>query len=523
MHKSQVFGYLLISFLVGVFISDWFVDPIMATLAIVLIGTVVLVGSGYERTFARTKKAERNRRAGVILGACILALALGIVRYGYVNLSHSVLLEFADARVGNPAKGGVKGISVTLRGVVDNQMTTNGDRGQVFLHVAELDVPGQSMKVDERTLLYTKSVPEYKIGDTIAATGTLQRPENFVEGFDYVQYLKNKEIRTVLPSPEIVSDLNVDVPAFQRLKFRIYRPLFAVKDAFQAALRRSMPEPYTSYVSGVLLGARQNIPDDITEAFNKTSTTHVLAISGYNIAIIANVVLGILVFWMRRRWAFWVSVGVIILFTIMTGAGSSVVRAAVMGLLLLFANGYGRLYDPRNSILFAGAVMVFLHPLSLRFDVGFQLSFLAVFGLIYLYPMLDYRFRKIPKLRGLKEILLMSLAAQIMVAPLLAYVFHTFSIVSLPANLLVLPFMPFVMLFGFLAGIGGLLFAPLGQAIGLVAWLISAYQLNIIQWIASLSFASADIHLPTVILIAIYALIGTGIWKAYLIKNYRNE
>ncbi len=521
MHKSQVFGYLLISFLVGVFIGPWFDSVTLATLILILVGTIVLVVSGYERTFAKTKRAERNRQVGMIVGACILVLSLGVFRYGQVNFGQSILSQFSE-RTAGPAVGGVnKGIKVVLRGYVDNSMEVNGSQGQVYLHVRELEVPGNVIKVDERTLLFTNSFPIYKVGDKISVTGSLEKPKNFTEGFDYIQYLKNKRIRTTVPFPTIVPNAKVYVPLFQRGKLALYRALFNIKDKFESAVNRSLPEPYAGYTNGILVGTRQNIPDDLTKAFNTTSTTHVLAISGYNISIIATSLLAMLVFFMRRRKAFWVSVLVIILFTILTGASASVVRASIMGLLILFANGYGRLYDPRNSILLAAGVMVFLDPLSLRFDVGFQLSFLAVIGLIYLYPILESKFSKLPEWKGLKETLLMSISAQIMVAPLLAYVFHTFSLVSLPANILILPIMPYVMLFGFLTGIGGLILVPLGKAIGLIAIVLGGYQIEIVKWMASLPFASINTHLPTVLLVAIYVLIILSIWKTYLKKNQR--
>jgi competence protein ComEC len=198
----------------------------------------------------------------------------------------------------------------------------------------------------------------------------------------------------------------------------------------------------------------------------------------------------------------------------MTGAGASVVRAAVMGILLLAANSSGRWYDPRNSILLAASVMVFLDPLSLRYDVGFQLSFLAVLGLLYIYSVLEAKFKKIPAAKGLKETLLMSLAAQIAVAPLLAYVFHTFSIVSLPANMLILPLMPYTMLFAFLAGVGGMIFWALGRAIGVFALLLSWYQLGVIKWMAALPFSALTVTIPTVYiwLLYIFIILGTVIY-----------
>jgi competence protein ComEC len=234
------------------------------------------------------------------------------------------------------------------------------------------------------------------------------------------------------------------------------------------------------------LGSRQNIPNDLKEAFHKTGTVHVLAISGYNIMIIAGSVLAGLVLFLKRKWAFWISVLAILIFVILTGATASVVRAAIMGFLLLFAQGYGRLYDPKNSIIFAGATMIFFNPFIFRFDIGFQLSFAAVLGLMYLYPYLDSKLEKVPKLGTLKEIVLMTISAQIAVMPLLLYYFKNFSVISLPSNILVLPFIPFAMFMGLISGVSGLIFLPLGKLFGWFAWAITTYQLEVIRLFAKI-------------------------------------
>ena len=492
----------------------------MVTLVIIFVGTIILVVSGYEKTFAKTKKAQRNRQVGVVIGVSILFVALGVFRYGQANLSQSVLTEFVRSTGSGQA---TKGISVTTRGFVDGEMTVDGDKAQLIFHVTELEVPGRLMAVNEKTLLFLKAYPTYKMGDLISVVGALQLPDNFALDFDYVQYLKNKAIRTTIAYPKISPAPLVKLSKLQQLKITLYRKIFAIKDSFQSAVSRSLPAPYSAYINGILLGTKQDIPVDIKDSFNKTSTTHILAISGYNITIIADALLGALVYFMRRRKAFWISVGVIILFTIMTGAGASVVRAAVMGLLLLFANGYGRMYDPKNSILLAGGVMIFLDPLALRYDVGFQLSFLAVLGLMYVGPILKEKFKRIPEWFKLKETVLMSISAQIMVAPLLAYTFHTFSLVSIPANLLVLPLMPYTMLFGFLTGLAGLVAGPLGRAVGLVALALSVFQLGVIKWLGELSFSSVMVAMSAFILCLLYVLIVFGIWSVRKINESKTS
>jgi len=266
----------------------------------------------------------------------------------------------------------------------------------------------------------------------------------------------------------------------------LYKKIFGLKNKFESAINKSISEPNASFINGILLGSRQNIPEEIKEAFNKTGTTHILAISGYNIMIISWAVLSLLVYFFKRRTAFWLSVAIIILFTILTGASSSVVRASIMGLLLLFANGYGRLYDPKNSIILAGVAMIWSNPFALVFDIGFQLSFVAVIGLMYLYPRIDSKLKKLPKLGNLKEMFLMTLSAQIAVAPLLIYYFKNFSLVSLLANILILPFLPAAMFIGFISGLAGVIFLPVGQVVGFIAWAITTYQIKIIEFLASI-------------------------------------
>jgi len=120
----------------------------------------------------------------------------------------------------------------------------------------------------------------------------------------------------------------------------------------------------------------------------------------------------------------------------------------------------------------------------LVFDIGFQLSFAAVLGLIYLYPYVDSKLYKLPKLGNFKELTLMTLSAQVTVAPLLIYYFGNFSLVSLPTNILILPFVPVAMFFGFLTGISGMMSGFLGQIIGYIAWAITSYQIWIVNFFA---------------------------------------
>ncbi len=452
-HKSQVFFYLLSAFIGGVFVASFFEFSLSFVFIFILAGIAMVVLSGFKNKLI------------VLVGFLILVFAGGIARFNNfsaegVNLKSSLVNSV--------------GQEVILNGYIDSELDIDGNRARFVFKTG-----------DERILVTTNAFPKHEFGEQLRIKGELELPQNFTE-FDYITYLKKDGIQTVIFYPKAVEMVNVDLGWGERLKVYIYRNIFSLKNKFQNAINLSIPEPNAAFMNGILLGTRQNIPDDLKDAFSKTGTTHILAISGYNIMIISEAILLGLIWFFKRRVAFWISVAIIILFVILTGASASVVRAAVMGLLLSFANGYGRLYDQKNSIILAGGVMIYHNPMVLVFDVGFQLSFAAVLGLIYLYPWFGNKLYKIPELGGLKELFLMTLSAQIAVAPLLIYYFGNFSLISLPTNVLILSFLPYAMLAGFIAGLAGMIFPILGQVVGYVAWAITAYQIWVVEFFASL-------------------------------------
>ncbi|HZZ99471.1 MAG TPA: ComEC/Rec2 family competence protein [Candidatus Paceibacterota bacterium] len=505
MHKAQVFCYLLIAFLAGTAAATFNSNNIWA-LVLIIIGTIVVVVSSYNQTFARSRRAEFLRRLGVLIGGLLLVFAVGAIRYDMFSSNHGILHEFASRQVKKAP------IVITLDGYVDGEVSSTNGSLQFPFHVVSLTVPGRTVTLDEETLATASANKNYTFGQKLELNGPLALPQNTTD-FDYVQYLRNQGMETVMTASEVKNLSDLKLPWTSDLKIAVYKPLLAIKNYFENSISRALPATEAAYMNGVLLGTRSAIPKTLKDDFSRTSTSHILAISGYNITIIADALLAVLVVFMRRRRAFWLSVAVILAFTVLTGASASVVRAAIMGLLLLYANGYGRLYDARNSILAAAAVMVWFNPFILRFDVGFQLSFLAVLGLIYVYPILKRWTDNWPDWAGLKETLLMTLAAQIAVAPLIVYVFNQFSLVSLPANILVLPLMPYVMLFGFLTGIGGLIALPLGKALGLIALVLARYQLSVISWLAGLPGAAISVALHWLTLVIIYLLLATWVWK----------
>ncbi len=477
------------------------------------IGAIIFAVSAYHRTFGQTTEGVRRRKIGFIVGMCLLLATGGVYRFQQFNADHSRVTEFNDFKVGG------KGLPVRVAGYVAGDIEERGSQSQFPFQVRHIITEKFIFFTDERVLVIADHGTDYRYGDTLILDGPVQAPKNS-ETFDYATYLKKQGIRSIFSFPTITEEAKLTLNFLERGNVRLHRGLQSIKASFESALVATIPEPEAAYIQGVLLGSRSSIPEHLQDAFATTGTSHILAISGYNITVVAEAVLAILFFWFRRRKALWIATAAIILFTILTGASASVVRAAVMGLLVLFASGYGRLYDARHSIILAGAVMVFFNPFLMVFDVGFQLSFLAVIGLIYLYPILQRQFQNIHPAMGLKELFLMTLAAKIMVAPLLIGYFHSFSLISLVVNILILPLVPVVMFFGFFTGLIGIFVVPLGKILGFIVWALAHYQLWIVERFAEFPFASVSISLPWIVIGIVYLMLFGAMWYFYRRHGY---
>jgi len=363
-------------------------------------------------------------------------------------------------------------------------------------------------------LVVVKKYPQYQYGDRLEITGKLKTPSTS-EDFDYKSYLAKDDIFSIVYWPEI------KILASGQGNWLMVKLLF-IKNKFANSINQILAEPQAAFLAGLLLGEKRGLPQDVMDAFSRTGTTHIIALSGFNITIIALALMGLFNFFMvHRRWSFWLSVAAITLFVLMTGAASSVVRAAVMGILMLLARQVGRLYSIRNALIFAGAIMVYLNPRVLVWDLGFQLSFAATLGLIYISPILqnwligekedeegDTSFRALDKkIRGLKEILIATLAAQIAVLPLLVINFGRLSLIAPLANILVLPFIPLTMLLGFLSALGGLVWIYIGKILGWATWLFLTYEIKIIELLANLPLAAISFK---------WTWLGGGIYYAVL-------
>ncbi len=330
----------------------------------------------------------------------------------------------------------------------------------------------------QKILLTTPLSQSYFYGDEMLIYGKLTQPKapKIAEDFDYQQYLKRFNVYALMSYPKTLIIRS-------NQKNKIYYQLYRFKHFFTARLAKLFVEPQNSLLLGILIGAKKTLPQSVIDDFSNTGTSHIIAISGYNITIMI-AALAFLSKWLGRKKAFWVTLTVIFSFVIMTGASSSVVRAAVMGSLFLIGKTLGRQYHITASLFFAGLVMVIINPLVLTVDVGFQLSFAATMGIVYFMPHFEKLTKNWGEWLGVKPILLVTMSAIISTLPFLVYNFGVLSLISPLVNIVVLPVVPFTMLMGFLS-----LLPWVGNGFAFITNFLLLYILKATHFFASLPYA----------------------------------
>ncbi len=336
-------------------------------------------------------------------------------------------------------------------------------------------------------LLLVRLNNEYDLhyGDRVRVRGFIKAPpEN--EEFSYRDYLAIQGIHSIL------STNNITLIPFGGQKDPLTAFMYQMKASLLKRVYALFPEPEASLLAGILLGQDNNIPAELQQAFKNTGTAHIIAISGFNIAIIAAIFVTLFSrFFGRRNGAILAILG-ISFYTLLVGAGPSVVRAAIMGTLSIIAAQFGRRNTALNTLAFVSVVMAIINPFVL-WDVGFQLSFMATLGLVlYAQPMQDAtaafiarRFPSAPveKIVGpLSDFFLLTLAAQVTTLPITAYHFQRISLVSLVANPFILPAQPPLMVLGGLAIVLSRLYFQLGQAVAWAAWPFAAYTIRMVEF-----------------------------------------
>jgi len=380
---------------------------------------------------------------------------------------------------------------VSLWGMICEEADTSVDNQKLTLCVRKIVIGKEVLDVRGRVLVSSKLYPKYNYGDYIIVRGFMNNPIRFPE-FKYDRYLARYNIYSVIYYPRTEK-----VEGNLVFKERLMLSLFRFKWKLKESIDRNLPEPSAGLANALLLGYRRTVDRENLDMFSRVGLSHMIAISGSHITIMSAMVISFFMGLGLKRKKAMIFVWIFLLFyPLITGLQASAVRSAIMG-----AFGFLSIYSKKkipimSSLLFSASIMLLINPKLLRDDVGFQLSFLAILGIFYLYPIGERLVGKRIRNKGVKslwDIVNLTLVSQIITMPILIINFNQLSLISPLANILVLwvfsPLLAFLIIALFLSAI----VPSLSLFFFWPSYLLLQFIFIISHFLASFSWAATEI------------------------------
>lgn len=401
----------------------------------------------------------------------VLAYRVPPVRYSAVVVLFffvgALLLQYAAQRAFPAGNESIQGL-VTFEGVVERNPDVRPEK--TFLVVRALN----DASLLGAIRITTDASVSYRAGEHLFIEGIIELPQNF-DNFDYQGYLAKEGIWYIMQRPRIIHTGTYEQGVAYALS--------GVKTRLEEGLNAALLPPHSALYSAMVLGSSGMLSSLQRQALQKAGLSHIVAISGMHIVIILFMILyaGIAVgLW--RSHASYVALALIAAYIVMIGMPASAVRAGFMGAALVLSERTGRPRSPWRILLLVAAGMVVANPLIMRYDVGFQLSFLAVTGILLFAPRFDRVLSRVPNIAGTRNILGMTLSATAFTAPVAWYHFGSVSLVAPLTNLLVLPLIPAVLVAGFVAAAGGVAGGVIAAVTAAPAWVFSSYIWGVVAF-----------------------------------------
>ncbi len=428
------------------------------------------------------------------LGLASVACLLGALRVALVVPSPA---EDIRALLGGRAllQGRVATTPATSGSVASLQLDITHAAKRLPAGVPPLESASGRVEVTSRT---GGLASRLEVGDWVTVDGRLE-PVASTAGFPRAEILSRQGVMGVVAFPRltVVERSAVDASSFAA----------AVRARVGQQFERYLPQPQASLAIGMLLGGSADLGTAFKRELQTAGLGHLVAVSGYNIVVVAAAVYGLLVRTLGRRASLVPSLAAIAAYTALAGFPASGVRAALMVAAGIVAGSVGRVADPFTGVLLAATVMGFVQP-GVLLDVGFQLSTAATLGLILLYPRIHPWLARAP--RWVAEPLALSLAAELATLPIVLSVFHQVSLVGPLANVLAAPLVPLIMASA--AALALVLEVPgLAPLVGWVVWLPTTLLAVIARTAGTLPGAGLSTgHLP--LWGAVALTVALGVW-----------
>ncbi len=489
---SIAIGFLSGVFAHSIFFSEQFSLIIMTT--IIAIGVILSLF---------------KKHIIILIGVFIIGFSLGCLRFSSsINTNQADIFDVFVS----------ENQDIAVRGSITSDPINTPSYTQFYLDVEGIITrEGNLLSAPTRVLITTDNYTQYGYGQIVEVYGTIQKPDSFITDtnrvFNYESYLSKDGVYYVIRFAE-TNIINNGPQSIQRI-------LFSFKKKFLYQIYRYIPEPESGLLAGILFGEKSALSNELEEKFRIVGLMHIVVLSGYNVSLVIQIFTKALRFLPRGIRSF-LAVISIAGFALLVGAGPTVIRASIMAVFIVLADVLGARYHITRALFVAGVCMVIWNPMILYFDISFQLSFLATYGLIVVSPIVERWLQRLPQFLAIRESAVATVSAQIMVAPLIIYSIGEFSLISPVVNVLVLFAVPIAMLIGFITAVSGMIVPSLANVLAVISTYLLKYQLWVVEIFADIPFAHITIPpFHWVIMLVLY--VGIFWWVFKIHNSYTHK
>ncbi len=428
----------------------------------------------------------------------VLLIVLGAMRYegATEGLPEDHVARFAG-----------RDVPVVLEGRVAEEPEWMEDGLRLRLEAERVTVHDTVFSIRGAVLVrFRKFRPVVDYGDRLVARLHLRRPQPARNpgAFDYRAYLERKGIHAMGSVSRSEQILETHRGRGGLLWTYVVLP---VRRAVRRGVASNLSGGPAGLLNGILLGEKRGVPEDVRTAFTRAGVNHVLAVSGLHVGLIAAVVFfGLGAVGCGRRTTAWATVGAVLLYALVTGLPPSVVRASMMSAFTIWGRLGNTQGEGLNSLGLAGLLILIFRPQDL-FDVGFQLSFTATGGILLFYRPIRAWFPG-GVAGGLAHWvwtpLAVSVAAQVGTLPLVLTYFGLLSVVSILANLIVVPLMAAAVALGLVGVVVIQVSSPAAALLNGANWFVLKCAIQTAAWFAEPAWAAIEVPRPGWTVIGLY-------------------
>ncbi len=398
---------------------------------------------------------------------------------------------------------------LTIIGQVTDEPSSRDTITLARVHVHTVEQAGQRITTRGQVLVRAPTTAKIAYGDSVRVTGRLASPGVY-DTFSYADYLARQGVFSVMYNAAVeITATGGGTP--------VYQAILRAKSWARGAIQQAMPEPQAGLLVGILLGDETDLSPQLKTDFAATGAAHIIAISGFNMVILASIITGTLGY--TRRGTV-IALALITVYTVLVGAGAAVVRAALMSSVLIIGRTLKRQTYVPASLAFVALLMSAINPRVL-WSVSFQLSFFATLGLALFATPAAHAFERNarqllprpladPVTALLTEPLIVTGAALVTTLPLTMLYFNQVSLVQVLVNVLIVPIQALILIWGMLATLLSGLIPPVAQVLywltmGLLSWTVA-----VVRGFAGLPFAQVTFFVDPALVQAFFGILIGG-------------